>query len=272
MEIQFFCPRWGSEDLDIEALCKKVKDAGYDGIEMSLPLDKEEKAAYLKAINNADLKLIAQHWETVAVDFELHKQEYRMRLENLASAKPIFINSQTGKDFFSFEQNAELIRIADEVGAAHGLKIIHETHRGKFSFAAHITAEYLTKLPNLRLTMDISHWCCVAETYLEDQPEAVALGLSRADHIHSRVGFPEGPQIPDPRVPEWQEALAKYVAFWQQIVDQRKAEGLEVFTICSEFGPAPYMTLMPYTRQAITNQWEVNVFMKDYLKTALNVS
>jgi hypothetical protein len=272
MEIQFFCPRWGSEDLEMEAFCKKAKEAGYDGVEMSLPLDKQEKVTALKAISNSGLKLIAQHWETVTTDFELHKQEYRKRLENLASATPVFINSQTGKDFFSFEQNAELIRMADEVGAAYGLKIIHETHRGKFSFAAHITAEYLRKLPNLRLTMDISHWCCVAETYLEDQPEAVALGLSCADHIHSRVGFPEGPQIPDPRVPEWQATLAKYVSFWQQIIDHRKREGLEVFTISSEFGPAPYMTLMPFTRQPITNQWEVNVFMKDYLKTTLNVS
>jgi hypothetical protein len=246
-----------------------VKDAGFDGVEMSLPFDEIEKSTILNAIEKFDLRLIAQHWETLTADFDLHKKEYRSRLENLATAKPLFINSQTGKDFFSFEQNAELIRIAADVSAEYGTRIVHETHRGKFSFAAHITADFLKRIPDLRLTLDISHWCCVAESWLDDQADAVSLALSRTDHIHSRVGFPEGPQVPDPRAPEWKEALEKHTTFWQQIITRRKNEGWEAFTITSEFGPAPYMTLLPFTLQPITNQWEVNLFMKDYLKAVL---
>ncbi len=269
MKINFYCPRWGCEGIPVTTFCNMVKDAGFEGVEMSLPLDGPEKSEILNAIEGAGLKLIAQHWETSTVDFDAHKTEYRQRLENLATAKPVFINTQTGKDFFSFEQNAELIQIAAEVAAKHDVKIIHETHRGKFSFAAHVVHDFLQRLPDLRLTLDMSHWCCTAESWLDDQPEAMSLAVSRTDHIHSRVGFPEGPQIPDPRVPEWKEALNIHTDFWQQVVDARKKDGWDTFTITTEFGPAPYMTLLPFSRQPITNQWEVNVFMKDHLKSVL---
>ncbi|MEP6676804.1 MAG: sugar phosphate isomerase/epimerase [Ferruginibacter sp.] len=269
MKIKFFCPRWGQEQTNFETFCNKVKHAEYDGIEMSLPIDADERSAIVETMSAFNLELIAQHWETFTADFELHKTEYRTRLENLAGVNPVFINSQTGKDFFSYEQNVALIGIANEVAKERGIKIIHETHRGKFSFAAHITADYLKKNADLRLTLDMSHWCAVAESLLEDQPDAVDLAISRTDHIHSRVGFAEGPQIPDPRAAEWELTLAKHVAVWQRVLDCRKMDGLDSFTITSEFGPAPYMTLLPHTKQPIADQWEINVFMKDHLKQLL---
>ena len=269
MLIKFFCPRWGQEHVNFEDFCKKVKEAGYNGVEMSLPADVREKFSILTTLEGYDLELIAQHWETLTADFENHKIEFNTRLQNLATAKPLFINSQTGKDFFSYEQNCELINIASEIAEKHAVKIIHETHRGKFSFAAHITHDYLKRNTDLRLTLDISHWCCVAESLLDDQADAVAMAISRTDHIHSRVGFAEGPQVPDPRTPEWESTLAKHITFWQRVLDQQKFDGMDAITITSEFGPAPYMTLMPFTQQPIADQWAINTFMKDYLKDKL---
>lgn len=269
MKIKFFCPHWGSADLGFAEFIEKVKTAGYDGVEMSLPLDQSEKETILQTIRLNGLLHIAQHWETATTDFNEHKKEYRERLLNLASADPMFINSQTGKDFFSFEQNAELIKIADDVSKQTGKSIIHETHRGKFSYAAHVTFEYLTRLPDLRIGFDVSHWCAVAESYLYDQPQAVNLAIRRADHIHARIGFPEGPQIPDPRAPEWKEAVDIHVSWWKRIVERNRAEGKTVLTITPEFGPYPYMTILPHTRQPIANQWEVNVYMMNMLKSLL---
>jgi sugar phosphate isomerase/epimerase len=270
MELKFFCPRWGSEHLAFNAFLAKVKSSGYDGVEMSLPFDKAEKGSLLKAINGHGLLYMAQHWETTTVDFQDHKTEFRARRENLARANPVIINTQTGKDFFSFEQNAELIEIATQVSQKSGVKVVHEMHRGKFSFAAHVMAEYLSRLPDLRLGFDISHWCNVAESFLQDQKEAVDMAISRADHIHARVGFPEGPQIPDPRVPEWQEAVNIHLGWWKRIIERNKMEGKQVFTITPEFGPYPYMTILPYTQQAITNQWDVNVYMMNLLKASID--
>ena len=267
MQIKYFCPQWGSKDLDVEVFVKKAKASGYDGIEMSLPLDENEKNFIVKTIREHGLLFVAQHWETVDTDFEAHKKEYRERIANLASVNPLLINSQTGRDFFSFEQNAELIAIASEISEQFNVKIVHETHRGKFSFAAHIMGKFMKQLPDLRIGFDVSHWCNVAETFLEDQQDVVDLAISRADHIHSRVGFPEGPQIPDPRVPEWEEAVNIHIGWWERIIERNRQEGKEVFTITSEFGPYPYMTIMPFTQQPISDQWEINVYMMNLLKS-----
>lgn len=91
---------------------KKVKEAGYDGVEMSLPFSKKEKSDILHLLKELDLELVAQHWETSHPDPLLHKEIYKRHLLNLVEANPLFINSQTGKDYFSFEDNSDLIELA----------------------------------------------------------------------------------------------------------------------------------------------------------------
>lgn len=270
MNIKFFCPHWGSEKLDYKSFFEKVKNAGYDGVEMSFPNDQSQKSEIIQLLQTFELDIIAQHWETSTANFSLHKKEFRERLINLASIRPLFINTQTGKDFFKYEQNAELIEIAIDISQKFGIKVIHETHRGKFGFASHIMSEYLRRIPELRLTLDISHWVNVAESWLEDQKDMVNLALSRTDHIHARIGFPEGPQIPDPRAPEWKLALDKHVTWWQQVVNFRRKNNQEGITITPEFGPYPYMTILPTSKEPIANQWEVNLYMMEYLKHILN--
>jgi hypothetical protein len=266
MEIKFFCPRWGSEHLGFHDFAKKVTEAGYDGVEMSLPAEKKEKELTLQSLKAHQLLYIAQHWETASVDFEEHRKEYRQRLEHLASAQPLLINSQTGKDFFTFEQNEALISIAREISQRTGIQIVHETHRGKFSFAAHVTASYVARIPDLRIGFDVSHWCCVAESMLENQTAAVDLAISHADHLHARVGFPGGPQVPDPRTPEWKEVVDIHLGWWDRIIERNRKEGKTLFTITPEFGPYPYMTILPFTRQPIAPQWELNVYMMEMLR------
>ncbi len=271
MKIDFFCPHWGSESLPFEVFLSKVKEAGYNGVEMSLPLDETLRNTILKSIETHGLKLIAQHWETVDKDFDTHLSNYKIRLINLASANPVFINSQTGKDYYSVAQNTMLINLAAEISRATGIKIIHETHRGKFSFAAHITKTYLDQLPALQLCLDISHWCCVAETLLEDQGDAVEKAMQHTHHIHSRVGFTQGPQVIDPRAPEWKDILDQHILWWQKVIDGRKNHEANT-TITTEFGPKPYLQHLPYTGQPIYDQWEVNIFMMNLLKERLNLN
>jgi hypothetical protein len=146
------------------------------------------------------------------------------------------------------------------------VQIVHETHRGKFSFCAQSTARYLEADPNLRLAADFSHWCVVSESFLEDQDEAVSLAIGRTDHIHARIGYPEGPQVSDPRAPEWSQALEAHLAWWDRIIAGHKNKKTPLLTITPEFGPAPYMPSLPYTRQPVASQWEVNIHMMNLLR------
>jgi hypothetical protein len=105
----------------------------------------------------------------------------------------------------------------------------------------------MESLPELRVTFDVSHWCNVHESLLGDQAETLDLTLQRVDHIHARIGHPEGPQVNDPRAPEWDSAVKAHFAWWDKIVELKKQKG-EVLTILTEFGPPDYMPTLPYTR------------------------
>ncbi|MEZ0484382.1 sugar phosphate isomerase/epimerase family protein [Fibrella aquatica] len=264
MTIKFYAPEWGNT-LPFPTFCRNVKTAGYDGVEMALPFDATEKQTVLGTLAQYELELIGQYWQSVETDLDAHCRNYETYLRHLIEARPVLVNCQTGKDFFSPEQNRQLFDLAARISAETGVKIIHETHRGKALFAAPVCQRFLTDLPDLRITLDISHWCNVHESLLEDQPEAVSLAIAHTDHIHSRVGHPEGPQVNDPRAPEWQSTLEAHLNWWDRVVEHHRKAGTQL-TITTEFGPAPYMPALPYSQEPVAGQWDINVFMMQLLK------
>jgi len=155
--------------------------------------------------------------------------------------------------------------LTTEVNSRTGVPVYHETHRSRILYSAPVAREYMEKLPSLRLTLDISHWCNVHESLLDDQPDTVALALSRTGHIHARVGHAEGPQVSDPRAPEWQKAVQAHFAWWDKVVENKRREGRRL-TMLTEFGPIDYMPSLPYTRQPVANQWDINKHMLDSLR------
>jgi len=267
MKLLFFCPLWGSEAMPFERFLEKVTEAGYDGVEMSFSLDEKERDEKARLVASFGLKLIAQHWETVDADFARHRQNFAVRLRNLAATKPLFINSQTGKDHYAFDQNKALFDLAEQISQETGTPVLHETHRGKWSFAAHITKAYLDRLPELKITLDISHWCVTAESFLEDQEEAVQAAIRASAHFHARVGYTEGPQVPDPSIPLWESALNRHLSWWDQLMEYQGKKGNDFFTVTPEFGAPPYMVLHPQTGEPLVNQWDINVWMMNGLRT-----
>lgn len=269
MTIHFYAPEWGNT-LPFATFCKNVKAAGYDGVEMALPFDAAGKQAVSDALGDNGLQLIGQYWQSFEKDIDAHAASYEKYLRNLIDARPVLINCQTGKDYFDASQNQRLFALAARLSAESGIPIIHETHRGKSLFAAHVTMGYLQSDPGLRIALDISHWCAVHESLLADLPEEVELAISRTDHIHSRVGHPEGPQVNDPRAPEWEEVLGVHLGWWDRVV-ARHRESDKPLTITTEFGPAPYMPALPYTQMPLTSQWDINVYMMSILKERYRV-
>ena len=268
-EVRFCCPRWGQEGLSLRALFERIKEAGYDGIEADLR--EEEAEEFLSLVQEYELIFIAIFADIVPGKLnDGTLKNYRERIEFFASLGPHFINSQTGKDSFSLEENAVLIGVADEISAASGVPIYHELHRGKFSFCPQMTMPILDRFPELRMTADLSHWVTVSESFLDEYPEELERLISRAAHTHARVGFTEGPQIPDPRAPEWAFAVDHHLAWWDRIISAQRAAGQELITISPEFGPSPYMPMRPFTEQPVADQWEINLHMKKILNERYN--
>ena len=271
MKILFFCTKWGS-DLPWDDFLLKIKAEGYDGVEFGVANEKTvaELDDIWALVDKHQLGVIPQHYSTYDADFNKHYDNYCGWLDLMKPYTSLKIDSQTGKDFFTFEQNKQLIDAASKYSRETGVEIYHETHRNKFPFAAHITKDYLERIPGLKITLDISHWVNVAESYLEDQQAAIDIAIQRTEHIHARVGYPEGPQIPDPRAVEWQEALNHHLKWWDRIIERKRNEGADIMTITPEFGPYPYMVHLPNVSTPISNQWEINKYMKDILKARYN--
>lgn len=268
MKIKFFCPRWGSNTLSWSKFLNKAKEAGYDGLEIGVARDttyRELDEIWNKA-TKLDLDLIVQHYDTCEANFGNHQRRYEEWFKKIEPYSPLFINSQTGKDYFSFEQNLTLWEIAETYSEKHNIPVYHETHRNKFLFAAHIAQRYLDNIPSLKITLDISHWMVVAESDLSDQAEAVELAIERSQHIHARVGHLQSPQISDPRAPEYRDVVELYLQWWDAVVQKRLNEQKELMTITPEFGPHPYLPHLPFTNQPIVDQWEVNAYMMALLR------
>lgn len=266
MEIKIFCPWWGHEHLDITSFCKKIKQAGYDGIDTWIPEDPAVRKQLYDALQREELLLVAHQHQAGGVDFADFKTSFLHYLELSAEGCPLLINSHTGRDYFSLAQNLELIKLAAAFSARRGITVAHETHRGRIGYSPSVMMDYFKACPDLVLTADLSHWVCVTESFLENFPEALEQAVKRTRHIHARIGFEEGPQISDPRAPEWKYAVDHFLLWWDRMIACRLAEGAKILGFTTEFGPPPYMPTQPFTNSPVADQFAVNCYMKDLLR------
>ncbi|WP_353128186.1 sugar phosphate isomerase/epimerase family protein [Parapedobacter pyrenivorans] len=264
LKVRFFCTNWGMTDT-WDAFCERVKTAGFDGVETWLPADGPQLEEMEAALEKHGLQLILLSAGS-GKTFDAYLANFVDNLERAVARHPVLVNCHTGKDHFTFAQNKALIDAATAISEDSGVEVVHETHRGRFSFAAHITKTYLEALPDLSLALDISHWCNVHESMLADQPEAVELALRRTRHIHARIGHTQGPQVNDPRAPEWEGVVEQHVQWWDSVVEHQRQQGNATLTITTEFGPPTYMPVLPYTRQPVADQWVINQYMLKQLK------
>ena len=276
MKIKFLCTYWGSENLTAKQFLDSVIQNGYEGVEINFPEEDsfiEEFLSELKIIRetkNTDFIFIAQQvLPNKAETVKEYCVRLQQRLEFLTKLKPNFINSHTGKDFFEFSENCKIIELTEQIARESGIPIWHEIHRGRFSFHLKTLHNYLDIFPKMKLIADFSHFCVVSESNLEDQKELLERVLPNIKHIHARIGFEQSPQVNNPFAPEWENHLNQYMNWWKRIIEIKSNQNAEYISITPEFGPFPYMPQEPFTLKPLSNQWEVNLEMKNYLQQNL---
>jgi sugar phosphate isomerase/epimerase len=265
-ELKIMATNWGFPG-SLDEYCVKAKKEGYDGIEIWWPMEKAGQDELFTALkkNQLDVGFLCAGFDP---SYDKHFTQFTSMIDPAATQtiqKPLYINCHSGRDYFSFDQNKTFIDHTMNLSAKTGVIICHETHRSRMLFAAPVGRQYIDKVPGLRVTFDVSHWCNVSESLLQDQPETVQLTLDRVDHIHARIGHPEGPQVNDPRAPEWDAALKAHFDWWDKVVEKKKKSGNRL-TILTEFGPPDYMPTLPYTREPLADQWAINVYMMQLLR------
>ena len=272
---------------------RKLKSLGYNGIEIPIAfVMKFGSAAFAELLKSEGLVFIAQVFSSGAPptpgnlgipsafgiahpkdssstrDVATHKAVWEGQVRECAQLREVLhsVNSHTGKDYFSAEEADDLLSFCTALEAELELEINHETHRARILYTPWAAPRVLAAHPALCFTADLSHFSVVTETGADD-PEvcAVVAALTpRTRHVHARVGFQEGPQVPDPRGPIWAPYMEGYKVWWKGIYQARLAAGVEVMSTTPEFGPFMYAWVrahapgpVPGRADTLNNVWAI---------------
>ncbi len=272
MKIKFLCPRWGFHKIPWESFLADVKSEGYAGIEWFPYSIEEDYDVVLRLLHQHDLEFaIVMAVKQRHQNFKEYLSILEKQLTELCCMRngllaPLHVSAQTGREYFTQEQVDRCLDCCAAVSKQTGIPIYQETHRNKWSYAAHVVHPFLDRHPELMLTLDVSHWFCVSESYLDDQSIAVQNAIEHTRHIHARVGHTEGPQVWDPLAPEYAEALKAHLDIWDKWIEGRARNGATYCTITPEFGPPPYMVFANRNGSAEHEQWRLNKWMKNLLE------
>eukprot|EP01060_Flectonema_neradi_P041544 TRINITY_DN989_c1_g1_i3.p1 TRINITY_DN989_c1_g1~~TRINITY_DN989_c1_g1_i3.p1 ORF type:complete len:332 (+),score=87.18 TRINITY_DN989_c1_g1_i3:55-996(+) len=301
MSLKLCKTMWGVPDVAIKekrkAILKRVVDAGFKAVEMHAVYWRLD--GLLDDLKEANLELVAQAHTSSVVDgvgadmngFKyMSKWEVKDHLESLKATATeakkvgaIAVNSHSGVDGWSIEQAREFLRGALVIEKELGIEIFHETHRRRLFWNPFQTRDILAgqeDLADVKLNADISHWVvCLERTFGHESSfgengdladpwfkEVMDLLKKHCCMIHARVGYAEGPQVPDPAAPEYKNELKAHMFYWEQIAKAQIAKG-RVSIIEPEHGPWPYQQSVPNTDMAPTHDiWEANDFVKEQVK------
>jgi len=79
--------------------------------------------------------------------------------------------------------------------------------------------------------------------------------------VHARVGYVQGPQVPDPSAPEFQSDVLASLGWWEAIWRGQAARGIETAYVEPEHGPGPYLHHLPHTNVPVADLWTINSYI-----------
>ena len=247
---------WGVDPTQgLEHYLPRWREAGYEVVE-SPCRGSEERDVLLRFLKHSGWRWIAQVFSRDFVPggtVREHLDSMRGQIEDCLEQQPLFINAHSGSDTWSLAEAEDFYGAALELEQRLGVAIAHETHRMRCFGNPWVTRTLLERFPKLKLTCDFSHWVCVAERLLEDCEPIIHLAAQHCYHLHARVGYEEGPQVSDPRAPEWARHLAAHEKWWDIVWASQERRGLAVSTLTPEFGPSPYMHTLPFTQMPVAD-------------------
>ena len=251
---------------------------GFDGLEANLQhpaLVALEAGAISDQLQAAGQRLILElvtggdYVPALQAGPEQHLAELEQLLEQAQPLQPLRISVITGSDSWPMAEQHRFLERALDLATAAAAPVSLETHRSRSLFNPWAIGGFLEAHPRLRLTADLSHWCCVAERLMEPEFEPIQAMADRVDHIHARIGHSQGPSVSHPFAPEWSEALQAHRRCWQLFLQHQVARQAGPSTLTPEFGPDGYLPVLPFTGMPVADLETINVAMAQWLRSGV---
>ena len=268
MQLLLYKTLWGHSGT-FEQACLQAVEEGFSGIEGPAPLDAVEQQHWRELLEHYQLDYIAEictagsYVPDRCASLLQHLDSLQQRLEASLALSPRFITCLGGCDAWEESRSCEFFLRAMAMAERYGVTISFETHRGRSLFNPWVTERICRQLPALKLTCDFSHWCVVCERLLEGEEEVLESIFPRAFHIHARIGYDQGPQVPDPSAARYQPARIKHERWWQQIWMRKFERGEQSITMTPEFGPDGYQAIDVATDQPVGDLWQMNCWIAE---------
>ena len=272
MQLKLFKTLWGHDGTIDEAIAECLV-AGFDGIEWPPPIHADDRRDLRRKVHGAGLEYIAEictagsYVPDRQATIDDHLTSFRDGLMLAAECLPTFATVIGGCDAWSVDESAGFFGEAQAIADSLGITVSFETHRGRSTFSPWATRDILRKRSTINLTCDFSHWCVVCERLIDTELDIVDMCADRALHIHARVGYDQGPQVPDPSAPEYLYAVEAHERWWRMIWESRQKRGETVVTMTPEFGPDGYLHLAPHSLQPVADLWTINCWMGERLRS-----
>lgn len=266
MQQKIFKTLWGFDGDYLKAVDEALSD-GYDGIEGPVPVDhgvRNEFAAAMKEKGLLYIQEICTGGDYVPdrrATVTEHLHAFEQGLAAGQEVSPLFVTSMAGCDAWPEAQSIEFFRQGMELAEEAGLMLCYETHRSRSLFNPWVTKRIVEAMPEIRLTADFSHWCVVCERLIDTELDVIEAIAGNIHHIHARVGYDQGPQVPHPAAPEYAEALAAHQHWWEVIWRAQQQRGYTLTSMTPEFGPDGYLHRLPFTAMPVADLRQINQWM-----------
>jgi len=268
MNLSLYRTLWGVT-VPLEQAAKEAADAGFDGLESRVPTTGEGRHALAHSLEahglrwNGEIVTGGDYVPRRDATPEEHLEEIRQAVAVCADMNPDRVNCITGLDAWDADTATRFLEQAHELGERAGVPLCIETHRSRIFFNPWTTAALLKRLPQLRLTADISHWCVVAERQMDTEMDVIRAMAPQVHHVHARVGYDQGPQVPHPAAPEYQYCLEAHQQCWEVFWEAARQRGESGVTMTPEFGTDGYLHRLPFTEAPVADLWQINHWMGD---------
>lgn len=258
-------PLQGGEDTT-EARFRMIAENGFDGINAFIP-SAEEAGLWKELLRHYGLSFSVNAYPSTLEDMAgfLEKAQAFGGID--------YINAQVMQPFMIGDEAVRLLEGIGRLSDAAGIPVYVETHRGTITQDLIRTAEYVRTLPDMKLTIDYSHYVVAGElhTISEEAESWLQKLLPNAHSIHTRVSNGEQVQIGIGESGE-HPMVAHFARWWESAMRHGRSHARDTssaFPVVIELGPPSYAITTDEAGKRsneISDRWAQSLYLQKLVR------